>query len=298
MVRLAASLVLLFMTTVLAEDTCEADGTCRPLAVCGVHRELCESNSRSLYRHGGSAQAYAPEAPIKSTVCEDGPSKRKVASWPFSRSKQSSVKLVVRAHIWSCGGMSDMECCCENLNNTAKAEVWQARPDGTYSSPRDSSSGECRATVLSKDGWVSFTTLAPGSSGSLGGLGPSGWDMPPFGPPVMHMLLTADNHQPLLIHIPVLFHSKTYERRSFWGPDFRGHVGRRTAQSDAYNITQWNISQEDAHVQVELDIFLTKGPSPDIRKDMCPWYMYGLPSAFFVEPIAVCAPYLFDFFPL
>lgn len=298
-------IALLWMSVmVLAqEDTCNSeDGTiCRPASslVCGLHsRELCNAVEGSLYRHGGSAQAYTLNAPVKTVVCEDEGTKYKVATWPLSRStRRSAPKLVIRAHLWSCSAYE--ECCCERyVGNTMKVEIWQARPDGTYSS-LSSGNADCRATVLpNKDGWVEFTTTAPGSTGGLGGLGPSGWDLAPYGPPLLHMLVTADDHQPLLIHIPILPRRKTLEQRSFWGSDFRGHAGKRTTEVDAYNVTSWTVTGE-AEVHMKLDVFVTRGESAqDLARQLCPSFLHVLPSSFFVEPIAVCAPSLLDFFPL
>lgn len=266
--------------------------------MCGLPSELCNAVDGRLYRHGGSSQAYAPNAPVKSVVCEDEGRKHKVATWPISRStRRSAPKLLVRAHLWSCS--ADEGCCCEHYaGNATKVEIWQARSDGTHST-LTSGNGDCRATVLpNEDGQVEFTTVAPGSTGGLGGLGPRGWDLAPYGPPLLHMLVTADNHQPLLIHIPILPRSKTLEQRRFWGSDWRGHEGKKTTEVDAFNITSWTVTGE-ASMQLELNVFLTRGDSSqDLTKQLCPSFLYALPSSFFVEPIAVCAPSLLDFFPL
>lgn len=291
------------------QGTCKTDNgmTCGPgsaaekATVCGVHNELCAvDKSSSLYSHGGSAQAYVPNAPVKSTVCqENGHKKHKVATWPFSRSsRETTPKLLVRANLWSCSS-TEKECCCESLvEATAKAEVWQARPDGTYTSLQ-SGNGDCRATVLPQNGQLQFTTMAPGSTGALGGLGPSGWDAAPYGQPVLHMLLTADEHQALLIHVPIVPHGKTLEQRSFWGGDFRGHAGKKKSEAGPYKVTSWTVDGDAGEIQVEMDVFLTRGSSAeDLTKELCPSFLYGMPSSFFVEPIAVCAPSLLNFFPL
>jgi len=287
--------------------TCETDDgmTCRPgtaaavSSVCGVDTELCQADKSSLYSHGGSAQAYVANAPVKSVVCEEKGSKHKVATWPISRSTRGSApKLLIRANFWSCTS-TENECCCENLvENIAKAEVWQARPDGTYSSLQ-SGNGDCRATVVPQnDGRLEFTTMAPGSTGALGGLGPSGWDVAPYGQPTVHMLLTTENHEPLLIHVPIVPHGTTLEERSFWGGDFRGHASKRRAKANAFKVKSWEVVG-DAEIQLELDVFLTRGSSSkDLAKDLCPSLLYGTPGSFFVEPIAVCAPSLLNFFPL
>jgi hypothetical protein len=191
-------------------------------------------------------------------------------------------------------------CCCETLSETtAKAEVWQARPDGTYSSLQRGN-GDCRATVVPQNGsQLEFTTMAPGSTGALGGLGPSGWDVPPYGPPLVHLLVTASHHQPLLIHVPIIPQGKTLEQCGFWGGDWRGHAGKRKSVMNAFNVTSWEVTGDATEIKVEMDVFLTKGGSPqDLAKELCPSFLYGAPSSFYVEPIAVCAPFLLNFFPI
>lgn len=297
--------------------TCETDNgmTCRsanaddPTAsstVCGVSSELCSvSEYYSLYSHGGSAQAYVPNAPVKDEVCHDINTgmKHKVATWPLSRSNRGkpAPKLTVTANLWRCSSSSSEqeECCCESLSDTeaAKVEVWQARPDGTYSSLQ-SGNGDCRATVMPNDGQVKFNTMVPGSTGALGGLGPSGWDVAPYGQPVIHMLVTTPNHQPLLIHVPIVPRAKTLEQRNFWGGDWRGHAGKKKTKADAFNVTSWTV-EGDAEIQVELDVFLARGSSSqNLKRELCPSRLYGMPNSFFLEPIAVCAPSLLNFFPL
>lgn len=317
--------VLLFIsalvTTTVAQEQQQQQGTCesedgttcqnpaaaKTSSVCGVHSELCQAEKSSLYSHGGSAQAYVPNALVKTQVCNnnDKTSKHKVATWPFTRStRRTAPNLMIRANLWSCAS-TENDCCCESLaESSAKAQVWQARPDGTYSSLQSSNNkGDCRATVLAENGRLEFTTVAPGSTGALGGLGPGGWDVAPYGPPVVHMLLTADNHEPLLIHVPIVVNAKSLEESSFWGGDLRGHAGRTKSQTDAFKVTSWSVVGGDEEIEILLDVFLTKrdssSSSEDLMKELlCPSFLYGLPRSFFVEPIAVCAPYLLNFFPL
>jgi hypothetical protein len=291
-----------------AAKTCETDGgqTCRSSDArstkCNVSNELCQaSNHYSIYNHGGSAQAYVPNAPIKNNVCEsDNKMKHKVATWPLTRGTRKSVpKLTVITNLWSCSDPTEKEqCCCQTLlDKNTKMEVWQARPDGTYSSLM-SGNGDCRATIIPENGQANFTTLAPGSVGALGGLGPGGWDVAPYGPPAIHLLVTSPNHESLLIHIPIVPHVKTLEQKSFWGGDWRGHAGRKRHSVDAFNMTTWNVGTNN-EIQVEIDIYLTQGNSfQDLVKDLCPSRLYGMPKSFYTEPIAVCAPSLLNFFPL
>lgn len=159
----------------------------------------------NFYQQGFSAQAYKPNAPVKSRVCDAINSKHRVAHWPlWRRNYHSVVPMIVRGNIYTCDS--------NNINNSNPTmEVWQARPDGTYSSLRPGvQEGECRATIplspktsgptaITK---VEFETIAPGSAGSLGGLPPSSsGDYPPFGPSVIHIHLNVEGYYPLLAQI-------------------------------------------------------------------------------------------------
>ncbi|KAL3912933.1 MAG: hypothetical protein SGARI_000906, partial [Bacillariaceae sp.] len=124
----------------------------------------------------------------------------------------------VTFHLWSCRPKDEAvsACTCSPLTDVGNAivEVWQALPNGYYSSLRDSDQSICRATVpVNEQGDATFSTVAPGSSGILGGLGP--FDAPPYGPPVIHALIQAPHHDALLMDLPVLPHPSTLEERSF-----------------------------------------------------------------------------------
>ena len=145
----------------------------------GQQRNSCpisKDANGGLYQHGGSAQAYKPDAPITSVICEKRKaSTYKPASWPFSRSSiKNPPRLDIKIHLWSCTPTEEEECSCQPLSDTGFIDVWQARSDGTYSSLRPGEEeGDCRARLpLPEDGLVEFETIAPGSTGSLNGLGP------------------------------------------------------------------------------------------------------------------------------
>jgi hypothetical protein len=210
----------------------------------------------------------------------------------------------------------------------ATIEIWQARPDGTYSplrsvsnfntndtSDRDDSGqgGDCRARIRLERGSLaaSVTTVAPGSTGALQGLGPNRWDFPPFGPPAVHVLATAPGHAPTLFDLPLLFHRRTLEaKRSMLGGDWRGSAWmREDPQHKPYEVRRWVGLPEQNKIEVDLNVYLTRLPprastTEEAQRDgssvstslWCPSLLYGLPSSFFLEPIAVCARPLLDFF--
>ena len=70
---------------------------------------------------------------------------------------------------------------------------------------------------------------------------------------------------------------------------------------NAFNMTSWNVvgGPDNGEIQVEMDMYLTQGSSSqDLVNDLCPSRFYGMPKSFYTEPIAVCAPFLLNFFPL
>jgi hypothetical protein len=321
MLRLTA--VLLLLSAGLAENTCDSDGTCsaiqndsppsQPMANskhqhCGL-KSVCRGPS-SLYINGGTAQAYKPNAPISSTVCDAEISqqyKYKAASWPFTRwskSKGSAPQMDVKLNLWSCSSTAD-DCCCDPIKSSDQlsiVEVWQTRPDGTYSAlgskrkpqPNDN---DCRAQVPVVKGVAEFTTVAPGSTGTMGGIGPSGWEFRPYGPPVIHVLVRVPGHSAVLLDLPALPHHKTLAQRYFSVGDFRGVAWVKYRQGkEVAQIKSWNPSVEENRISIEVDVHLEQ--SLEGSADFCPALMYGMPSSFYLEPISMCAPALLDFFPI
>lgn len=276
--------------------------------VCGI-QSRCGSVSGSIYRHGGSAQAYKPNAPLTESVCDTSSSSSKqsqplVATWPFSRGRRKGENptLHVRGSLWTCSTDND-QCCCKLLENEIEempvVEVWQARTDGTYSAISSQDSRDCRATVPMKSSSLfEFDTLLPGSMGLFGGLGPFGLDFPPYGPPLIHFLITTPEYEPLLVSVPVLA-DRSLQPSSFWGPDLRGHsLASPKTQSDMpYELSSWAV--KGSEVNLDIDFFLVEAVgSASLEHALCPSSMYGLSSSFFFEPIAICAPSILDFFKL
>jgi len=308
-ILLLALLSLLISPGIAQESSCEEGQVCSPeTPVCGT-ASYCVT-STPFYQRGGSAQAYTPDAPRKSQVCDANlQSPYKAATWPFGRSsKRQAPQVTVNLHLYECSGSvlqnkdqwyakNKDQCCCVPLadNDSIQIEVWQAKPNGRYSS-LSSNDGICRATLEG----TSFTTLAPGSTGILGGLGPGGWDLMPFGTPAIHMLFSSQDHQPLLLHVPVVLDRKL-ESRSFFGPDWRGpaHVTQKIREQK-YAIEKWVVT-DDGSIILDINVYLNaaaQGEPVDLSKTLCPSTLYGSPTSFFLEPIAVCARSMLDFFEL
>lgn len=334
-----------------------------------------DAKKSTMYQYGGTAQAYSPGAPLSDSVCDPQQyqnTPHRVAGWPFHRSNHRSSPVVyLQINLWSCQvkdsasthpndsskplsrsaadeSSNNSKCCCDPLKAgrageytsdsvpSGTIEIWQARPDGSYSSPRaavtnsgsaynssyvyDTSQGDCRGRVHLERGSssVSIITVAPGSTGALQGLGPNRWDCPPFGPPLLHLLATAPGHAPTLFDLPLLFHRKTLKRakRSMLGGDWRGSAWMREDPPDRpYDVRKWVGLPKQNRIEVNVNVYLTRLPRPPSSSSStatsekadgssvssslwCPSLLYGLPSSFFLEPIAVCARPLLDFFAL
>ena len=304
------------------------------------------------FDQGISAQTYKPNTPIKSTVCEvddsdDSLSTYNVAHWSFWRSSYTIVpKLIVTANIYSCGDNDDgsKSMPVSSISNEEEEEedddcviameVWQPRPDGTYSSLRPGiEEGDCRASVPIQQnhmntnnnnefsnilGHVQFSTLAPGSPGVLNGLIPLGSrDYPPYSKGNIGMYLNIDGYYPWLGQLSMI------ELDDILKNKYKGPVGRRP--HDAKNVNDNSSSGSGSSggieiksvtqvsksfIKVEIDIFIEQRKpeemmttsSQDSSDIFCSSSSRGLfnwiTSSFFKEPIAVCFPSLLDFFQL
>jgi hypothetical protein len=351
-------LVLVIATTgqVVDEEntatTCDAmDGTCNneakagaifyrrdlPASYCSTSSgsgEITTTTTKDLYRYGGTAQTYKPGTVVSSNVCSETLSNEslyKVASWPFTRrTSKTSPIMNFTLKLYGCSNEDSKHvssCDCSPLVTTKTiVEIWQTRPDGLYGSPRNiknDDDDECRATIPvdNRTGNAHFTTVAPGSAGIMGGLGPRSSDYWPYGPPVIHILVTTpptsneNNNEvlyaPLLLDLPALIHPTTLERRSFSlsAFDWRGQAWSKRKLSKGtlppFDITSWNVNDEKNRIDIDVDIFLeriqppvTGTTAPVADPEFCPSLTYILPGAFFLEPIAVCAKSLLDFFPM
>jgi hypothetical protein len=358
------ALGLLYSCCLGEENTCDVNGVCTAAEPSSVERpeskcfsrdstSFCPSNDidssttktifghHSLYRNGGTAQAYKANAPISPFICDVDDlsslsSSLLVATWPFHRSSwKQAPQITFTVNLWkdcsnSKSSSDDLEnhnCCCQSLMQNATAEAWQARPDGTYSSLRSGvQEGDCRTRMHSNNqrgqgGVVSsvvLKTLAPGSTGSLGGLGPNGWDTAPYGPPVIHLLITSNGYAPMLIDLPMLFdYKKTLQPVRFRWPDWRGKSWAATAirsgkqnndrRNQEYTISSWVADAANKKVNVTVDVVLFKldeqedsgGGRNDTKPPLfCQSLLPIFPSSFFLEPITECTPSLLDFFAL
>jgi hypothetical protein len=298
-------------------ETCDENGVCEieESEQCGLPATFCHSSRTSIYRNGGTAQAYKANAPSKSTVCD---SKNytsggyKVSTWPYSRSSRGNApRIVLKTNLWSCQDASESptkdSCCCKPMAQNkdaanAMVEVWQTRPDGTYSSLRKGQQeGDCRAILFLDDSTTSslvFETVAPGSTGSLGGLGPSKLDFMPYGPPSIHFLVTSPSHVATLIDVPVLLDPKTLNAQSFRWSDWRGSAWTKFSEENPpYKIVSWKGDAKNSLIEIELDIFLEASATNESPL-LCRSWFHSSPSSFFLEPISVCSPSMLDFFSL
>lgn len=310
-----------------AESSCAAeDGVCtndeavarQPKAVarqqpsCG--EVILPSARGDIYSNGGSAQAYKPNQPEKKEVCDSfiyESWRHRTATWPFYKSSSGRPpKITLAIKPWRCdtaAGQTE-SACCELLpsqeNSKMTVEMWQTRPDGTYSSLRPGEQdGVCRARqqLDTSSSTLTFTTVAPGSTGNLGGLGPYGYDFAPYGPPVIHILALHPDTEPLLLNVPILIQRQTLESTTFKGSDWRGAAWTQKKPGVLpYNITSWEGNVPENSVHIHLDVFLQEqtDQTMSLSKKLCRSWIYGQPSSFFVEPISVCAPSMLDFFAL
>lgn len=240
-----------------------------------------------------TAQAYKPNAPLKDEVCRlppvhsnnnnNGTSDSgeqggesylpyRLARFPFWRTTyhrvEDLVPIRIRGNIYSCDNSADIVSTFTNDEslggqdeNASVLEVWQPRPDGTYSSIRPGvQDGECRASIpitpsssesdinsfSNLIGYVDFETLAPGSPGMLGGLLPSSsstipsgearsGEFPPYAPGLIHFLLNIEGYFPILAQLDMRDLSKHVasggkeKRFRFKGSDVRPHYHATTS---------------------------------------------------------------------
>ena len=291
--------------------TCGADGE-GSSSGCGIQGDVCATTSTSLYANGGSAQAYRPNAPFSSTVCDPKLAddyRYKPSSWSFTRfgfAKGTAPVMNFKINLLSCESQGD-DCCChpireESADALSTIEVWQARPDGTYSNlggkrTLQASDDDCRARLSPKDGVATFTTVAPGSTGIMGGIGPSGRDYYPYGPPVIHMLVRMPGHAPVLTDLQVLVNPKTLERRKFILGDWRPVSWmKQRPKVQPIKLKSWIPNKKENSITVELDVRLHR--SADDELEFCESWVYGFPGSFYSEPASICAPAVLDFFAM
>lgn len=316
-------LLLLFLTglasmTVAGSDRqqqCEAQGTCSSNSGCATNVCLPTAEPKdSIYRFGGTAQAYKVASPTKVTICNEteGKAPYRVATWPYRRAAYTSKipKIFLTVNILACGeSKKPTSCCCQPLNPriSTTVEAWQTRPDGTFGSLQSNvQDGVCRAQQQSSKGTFEFETFPPGSYGSLGGLGPRGWEFMPYGEPVIHFLVTSDEYTPTLVDVPIYFNFKTLQAKSSFGwNDWRGPSWmRQQTEETGFEIVSWKADPQRRTISIALNLFIQKLPpvagtaTASLPDAFCESSLYGLPSSFFREPMSVCGASLLDFFAL
>ena len=268
-----------------------------------------------FYRCGKSAQAYRPNTPVKRHVCDENANGvTKIARNFFWRTnQQKAMSILIRGNIFTC---SDNKA----FQNNVSIEVWQPRPDGTYSSLRDGV--HCRATLLVDTvpyeesngliGRVEFETASPGSPGLFGGLIPSAaslffGDIPPFGEGYIHLLINADGHHPLLEQLSmgdiqnVLSNDTCHHY--FSGPELRPHYVSDKCDSELTGGMHVRSAViVDSKLEVDIDLYLSPSPSTENeeRDLFCSFNTgyFGWIVSFFKEPISICSPSLLDYFAL
>ena len=293
--------------------TCIADesGNCAADKETEMGASFC-TGATWLYDTGGSAQAYRSGAPLSNVVCSADMAAKyryKPASWPFSRQSMregSAPRFDVTLKVHSCKLSMGDQCQCHLINRettrsaASVVEIWQAKPNGRYSSLRslNPDSNECRAQVpLSDTGVVKFTTVAPGSTGVMGGLGPGGWEWSPYGPPKIHILVRASGHAPLLVDLPIMINPKTLKPRTFFLGDLQGAAWMQgKPRENPMVIRSWKADIAKNEIALEIDVYLQQSHMD--QPAFCPSYIYGVPSSFFLEPMSVCATSILDFFAL
>jgi hypothetical protein len=111
-----------------------------------------------------------------------------------------------------------------------------------------------------------------------------------------------------MVDLPVALSLETLEQRSFWGPDLRGPawVKEHKMEDPLFRLLSWKPDRQTNQVTIEVALFLQPrhqlaeedATGDDPLSILCPSWIYGLPSSFFTQPIAVCAPSMLDFFAI
>jgi hypothetical protein len=142
---------------------------------------------------------------------------------------------------------NDKQCCCKQFtkNDGGRIDIWHSYPNGTYPSLRRGvDDGVCRGYYpldgLSNNEYR-FYTMPPGSTGLFNGLYTNtGFDVPPYSPPVIHTLIqTSDmSIDDLLIDIPIVFENinTSYVAKDFEGPDLKGMLYGSYALKEYQNM--------------------------------------------------------------
>lgn len=63
-------------------------------------------------------------------------------------------------------------------------------------------------------------------------------------------------------------------------------------------ISSWEPNVEENRISIEYEISLQRSSDQSTDVELCESYLYGFPSSFYLEPIAVCSPSILDFFAI
>ena len=292
---------------------------------CDNNGLVPSSVDNALFVGGATAQAYKPNAPMKTSVCDESSPRdnnivHKVAHWSFWRSEYKDlVPIFIKGNILSC---NDSVMAIKESEITM--EVWQPRPDGTYSSIRPGiEEGDCRASVpitltesnssdeidtdTNRIGTVEFETFVPGSIGLLNGLVPSSSrDYPPYKPGNIHMFLNMEGYQPSLIELSMNELNNFIPKKMSKGR-FKLSGAKSANKNDGIEILSVTPKSRPGYemaIEVELNLYLLGNDTKtqDITNIFCSHKLLqgGLSriQSFFKEPISVCSAAYMDFFAL
>ena len=244
-----------------------------------------------------NAQAYKPNAPLKTRVCEEsnngsGGGPHRIAHWSFWRSNYKDwIPISITGNIYSCNSGNDgnnvQPFTTTSDEDLVVMEVWQPRPDGTYSSLRPGvEEGDCRASVpvtiftqqqqqhddenenennnaddKGRIGSVKFDTFIPGSIGILNGLVPSStsYDYPPYKSGSIHLFLNIQGFNPLLVEINMNELGEWFPKRHVAKKRFK-LSGDRMKKKDGMEIQSVTPKTFGNNLSIDLEVnfFLTK----------------------------------------
>ena len=278
-----------------------------------------EATDNNLENTIVDAQAYKPNAPIKTSVCEEsndgsssGGGPHKLAHWSFWRSNYKDwIPISFTGNIYSCSSSDDdndvmkpITTNNEDEDSVVVMEVWQPRPDGTYSSIRPGvEEGDCRASVpvtiftqqqqqhddenennniddKGRIGSVKFDTFIPGSTGILNGLVPSSsssssYDYPPYKSGSIHLFLNIQGFNPLVVSLDMnelesWFSKRHYvgkKRFQLSGEKKNGNNGMEIQSVTPKTITNSRSSGKyNLAIDLEVNLFLTKSNNNHDKK--------------------------------
>lgn len=119
-----------------------------------------------------------------------------------------------------------------------------------------------------------------------------------YGPPVIHMLVQVTDHSPILLDVPILFRMSDLTQQGFSLGDWRGQGWLKyRPRESVLTLTSWEPNVEENKIAIEYEIILQHAEREKKNTvNLCESYLKFLPSAFYLEPIAICSRSILDFF--